>query len=208
MTSEVRPTDAVHGTRGRPRSERVGQAIHEAARAILATEGFEGLTFEAVASRAGVAKTTIYRRYVDRTALVVEIAQELVDAQAEPDTGTLAGDLFMALWGTAQIFADPLVAAMMAAVVGQMGHDAVLAEAMRSAVIARRVSMMGRVFERAMARREIPSDTEWWLHTQRVVGPLFMRVLLTHEPIDREFVAKVVVLETRSLGLPDVGAAR
>lgn len=203
MTAE--PTRVV---RGRPRSESAGQAIRDAARSLLASEGFEGLTFEAVAARAGVAKTTVYRRYADRTALVVDVAQEIAGAQPERDTGTLAGDLFAALWETAQTFSDPLVAAMMAAVVGQMGHDVALTEAIRSTVMAQRMSAMHRLFERAIARGEIPPDTDWWLHTQRVIGPLLMRVLLTHESIDQEFVAKVVVLETRSLGIGDVGGVR
>ncbi len=202
-TSPTDLDDAVERGRGRPRTAKVGEAIHEAARAILASEGYEGLTFEAVAARAGVARSTVYRRYADRTALVVEMAQAIVDAPPEPNTGNFSQDLLSALWGTARTFSDPVLAAMMAAVVGQMGHDVALAEAMRSTVMVRRIAVMERVFTRAIRRGEIPWDTEWWLCTQRMVGPLLMRTLLTHEPIDQELVAKLVVLETRSLGLPD-----
>lgn len=188
-------------TRGRPRSESVGEAIREAARAILASEGYEALTFEAVAERAGVAKTTVYRRYADRTALVVDVGQALVDAQPAPDTGSLRKDLVVTLVVTAVIFDDPVTAGMIAAVVGQMAHDTALAEAMRGTVIARRIGVMEQVFRRAITRGEIPADTDWWLHSQRLVGPLLMRTLLTHEPIDADLVERLVDLELKSIGI-------
>ncbi|MBM3525511.1 MAG: TetR family transcriptional regulator [Alphaproteobacteria bacterium] len=193
--------------RGRPRSEHLGAAIRAAARRILATEGYQGLTFEAVAAAAGVAKTTVYRRYADRVALIIDIADDLLDAQPEADTGSLRSDLELTLHATAEAFADPVTAAMIAAVVGEMAHDERLAESMRTTVIARRIAVMGRVFGRAIARSEIPTGTEWWLHAQRVIGPVMMRTLLTHEPIDDALIERLVSLELRSLGLSEPGRA-
>lgn len=194
-------TEIVRTGRGRPRSESVGQAIREAAQAILAAEGYAGLSFEAVAARAGVAKTTVYRRYEDRVALIVDIATGLVDGQPEPDTGSLGPDLVLTLRTTAEAFANPVTGAMIAAVVGEMAHDPRLAEAMRTTVMARRIAALGRVFARAIERGEIPADTDWWLHSQRVVGPLMMRTLVTHEPIDDDLIERLVGLELRSLGI-------
>lgn len=205
MTAEADPaTEAERGPgRGRPRSESVGRAIREAARAILAAEGYDGLTFEAVATQAGVAKTTVYRRYADRVALIVDVGNDIADAQPEPDTGNLHDDLVSVLASMAHTFSDPVTGAMLAAVIGQMGRAPRLAEAMRGAVIARRMAAMELVFRRSITRGDIPSDTDWWLHTQRLVGPLVMRTLLTHEPIDEPLVRRIVALELRSLGLPE-----
>lgn len=185
--------------RGRPRSEAVGEAIRAAVRTILATEGYEGLTFEAVAERAGVARTTLYRRYADRAAIVVEASAALAAAIPDTDTGSLEGDLTAAIEGVTQTFLNPATAGMLAAVVGQMGRDPALAEAMRVAVVARRMAVMEAIFRRAVIRGEIPAATDWWLSAQRLVGPVMMRVLLTREPVDAAFIARLVAFEVRAI---------
>ncbi len=200
MTIESTPTKP-SSTRGRPRSESVGDAIRTAAREILAGQGYDALTFEAVAARAGVAKSTVYRRYADRIALVVDVGNAITDLQLDRDTGSLRRDLIVALVHTSVVFADGLTAAMLAAIVGQMAHDPALAEAMRGTVMARRIAVMEQIFRRAIARGEVPADIDWWLHSQRLVGPLFMRALLTRETIDATLVERLVDLELKSIGI-------
>ncbi|GAA4818029.1 helix-turn-helix domain-containing protein [Streptomyces ziwulingensis] len=56
---------------GRPRDTSRGPAILEATLSLLTEVGYEHLSMEAVAGRSGAAKTTIYRRYRDKAALVV-----------------------------------------------------------------------------------------------------------------------------------------
>ena len=63
--------------RGRPRSDRVERAILDAAREILVTDGFAALKLEHVASRAGVGKTAIYRRWGSKEALSLAVLEEL-----------------------------------------------------------------------------------------------------------------------------------
>lgn len=186
--------------RGRPRSESVGEAIRLAAREILAGQGYDALTFEAVAARAGVAKSTVYRRYPDRIALVVDVGNAIADLQLDRDTGSLRRDLIVALVHTSVVFADGLTAAMLAAIVGQMAHDPALAEAMRGTVMSRRIAVMEQIFRRAIDRGEVPADIDWWLHSQRLVGPLLMRTLLTRETIDATLVERLVDLELKSIG--------
>ena len=79
---------------GRPRSAEADEAILDAAVDAFIEGGWEGLTFEGVAARAGVGKTTIYRRYASRLDLVIAAAERLAEEKGEaPDTGTLRGDL-------------------------------------------------------------------------------------------------------------------
>lgn len=200
MTTESTPT-ITSSTRGRPRSESVGEAIRLAAGEILAGEGYEALTFEAVAARAGVAKSTVYRRYPDRIALVVDVGNSIVDLQLDRDTGSLRRDLIVALVHTSVVFDDGLTAAMLAAIVGQMAHDPALAQAMRGTVMSRRIAVMEQIFRRAIDRGEVPADIDWWLHSQRLVGPLFMRALLTREPIGATLIERLVDLELKSIGI-------
>ncbi|WP_241965595.1 TetR/AcrR family transcriptional regulator [Streptomyces sp. MH60] len=76
------------------RSARIRAQVLDAVRAELAEAGHEGLTVEGVAARAGVHRTTVYRRWRDVGGLLVDV----IDAAGEmdwrpPDTGSLRGDL-------------------------------------------------------------------------------------------------------------------
>jgi AcrR family transcriptional regulator len=55
---------------GRPRSARVHRAILDATLELVAAEGIQGASIEAIAERAGVGKTAIYRRWESKEALV------------------------------------------------------------------------------------------------------------------------------------------
>jgi AcrR family transcriptional regulator len=88
VTSEAAPRG-----RGRPRSEEAHRAILAAVIELLPEHGLKGLTIEAVAARAGVGKTTIYRRWGTKNELVLEAIEQLRPPGPPPDTGSLIGDL-------------------------------------------------------------------------------------------------------------------
>jgi AcrR family transcriptional regulator len=79
--------------RGRPRSAEAGQAIFRATIELLSEHGLTGLSIEAVAARAGVAKTTIYRRWATKADLVADVMSQVPPPGPVPDTGSLQGDL-------------------------------------------------------------------------------------------------------------------
>jgi AcrR family transcriptional regulator len=79
--------------RGRPRSEKAEQAILDATLRMLGTHGVAGTTIEGVAANAGVGKTTIYRRWPTKTALILAAISNIVPPGDPPDTGTMAGDM-------------------------------------------------------------------------------------------------------------------
>ena len=79
--------------RGRPRSAEAHKAILTAVIELLGEHGLQGLTIEAVAARAGVGKTTIYRRWKTKNELVLEAVGQLRPTGTPPDTGSLIGDL-------------------------------------------------------------------------------------------------------------------
>jgi AcrR family transcriptional regulator len=79
--------------RGRPRSEEAHRAILAAVIELLPEHGLKGLTIEAVAARAGVGKTTIYRRWGTKNELILEAIEQLRPPGPPPDTGSLIGDL-------------------------------------------------------------------------------------------------------------------
>src|SRR4051794_10052029 len=76
------------------RTARNKAAVFEAAAALLAERGHEAVTITDIAERAGVAATSLYRRYGDIRALIMEVAVErLTRERPLPDTGSLRGDL-------------------------------------------------------------------------------------------------------------------
>ncbi|MEU5154153.1 TetR/AcrR family transcriptional regulator [Glycomyces sp. NPDC021274] len=82
--------------RGRPRSAQTDTAILEAARDLMAAEGYERMTIEAIAATAGVGKQTVYRRWPSKAAIVAEavMAGHLgIHAEAPPRTGDVGADL-------------------------------------------------------------------------------------------------------------------
>ena len=79
--------------RGRPRSEQADQAIVDATLRMLGTQGVAGTTIEGIAADAGVGKTTIYRRWPTKTALILAAISNIVPPGDPPDTGTMAGDM-------------------------------------------------------------------------------------------------------------------
>ena len=77
----------------RPRSDEARRKALEAARELIVEKGVVNLTIEDVAARSGVAKTTIYRHWPERTALIVDTVNAMFEHLRTPDTGSLRGDL-------------------------------------------------------------------------------------------------------------------
>lgn len=81
---------------GRPRDERVGRAILETTLTVLCEVGPTGLSVEEVASRAGVGKATIYRRFATKDDLVVAALASLNESlPSEPPPGTMRDVLIL-----------------------------------------------------------------------------------------------------------------
>src|SRR5215472_6893571 len=81
------------GRRGRPRLESIDRAIFSAAATLIAERGYDGFSMAAVADRAGVAKTTVYRRWPTRSHLILETLTSVMRV-AIFDSGNLRADLY------------------------------------------------------------------------------------------------------------------
>ncbi len=107
------------GRRGRPRSPRAHQAIVTATCELLLELGYDRLSIEGVAARAGVGKQTVYRWWASKSALVTEAVLEgrlPISGEPPPNTGHLRADL--GAWLTQQVkgMADPYVLSLIRAV--------------------------------------------------------------------------------------------
>jgi AcrR family transcriptional regulator len=158
----------------------------------LAEGGYAALSLERVARRAGVHKTTLYRRWGSREQLVLEA---MLDRAAQhisvPDTGSLRKDLLELATTAAANATTPEVAAMARAVAAESPHDSRLAAANRR-FWAERLALDGVIVERAIERGEVAAGTDPRHVIEAVLGPIHLRLLLTGEPIDRAFLEGIV----------------
>ena len=174
------------------RSARVRAAAIEATLAELADKGYSALSLEGVALRAGVHKTTLYRRWGTREELVLDaMLARAGEHISVPDTGSLRQDLLELARTAAANAASPEVAAMARAVVAESPRDGRLATANRR-FWSERLEFDQVIVERAIARGEATAGTDPRRTIEAVLGPIHLRLLLTGEPIDRSFLEGIV----------------
>jgi AcrR family transcriptional regulator len=155
---------------GRPRSEEAHKAILDATLELLVEVGFSAMTVEGVASRAGVGKATIYRRWPSKLPLVVEAFGQLPGFE-EVDTGDLGEDLKKMLRGYLQAFNASPLSAVLPSLAGERAHNPELSELFEPVSKGRRQPLV-RAFERAVDRGELAADLDLELAADLVVGPI------------------------------------
>ncbi len=155
---------------GRPRSEEAHKAILDATLDLLVEVGFSAMTVEGVASRAGVGKATIYRRWPSKLPLVVEAFGQLPGFE-EVDTGSLGEDLKKMLRAYLQAFNASPLAAVLPSLAGERAHNPELSELFEPVSKGRRQPLV-RAFERAVDRGEVAPDLDVELAADLVVGPI------------------------------------
>jgi AcrR family transcriptional regulator len=174
------------------RSSRVRSAAITATLAELAENGYAGLSLERIARRADVNKTSLYRRWGTREELVLEAMLERAGQHVSvPDTGSLREDLLALATTAAANASTPEVAAMARAVAAASPRDGKLAAASRR-FWAERLALDGAIVERAIERGEVRPGTEPAEVIEAVIGPIHLRLLLTHEPVDAGFIERIV----------------
>jgi AcrR family transcriptional regulator len=174
------------------RSARVRAAVLEATVEELAAGGYAKLSLEAVAARAGVNKTTLYRRWGTREALLLDAmlarARERVPVR---DTGSLRGDLVALARAVVVDLRSPVAQALIRTVAGLGPRDPAIAE-MAKSFWEERLRLDGAIVERAIERGEVPPATDPGAVVESLLGPLYMRLLVTGRALDARFVDQVV----------------
>src|SRR5689334_2017469 len=175
--------------RGRPRDPRRGQAILDAAIALVGEVGYDRMTVEALAARAGVSKPTIYRRWPGgKDEIVVEAIRSLrAEAGPDPDTGSLRGDLLALLHRVAASLDAKVAGGML----NHIGSSAELTKLIREEVVAAERARYQVLLDRAHVRGETRADITP-LFADIPGSVIFSRTLIAGEPVDHAFLVELV----------------
>ncbi|WP_260610028.1 TetR/AcrR family transcriptional regulator [Streptomyces sp. WAC06614] len=166
------------------RTARVRAAVLEAGGDMLAERGFHGLDLAEVARRAGVGKTTVYRRWGTAAGLVADLLHDMAE-QSLPRTrtGSLEEDLLANAELVRRTLSDPRQGPLFKAVIAAATADARTAEALHRFYEVR-VAEWAPCVEEAVARGELPEGTDAAEVVRAVSAPLYYRLLTTHAPLD------------------------
>jgi AcrR family transcriptional regulator len=179
--------------RGRPPAPATQAKILAATREILAEGGVRSLTVEGVAARAGVAKTTIYRRYRSRDDLALAVLIDMVTTvSAVADVGDVRAELVQVLRATLDVLRTTLMGRVMQGLVSELAVDPRLSSAFREQVVALRVTEVGRVLARGAERGELRPDLDVGLVHELLFGPIYYRLFLSGEPLEPSFADRIV----------------
>ncbi|MER5483879.1 TetR/AcrR family transcriptional regulator [Streptomyces sp. NPDC002812] len=172
--------------KGRPRDPRSHEAIVGAVTELVVEVGYAATSIGAVATRAGVGKDTIYRRWRGKPELVFEAVFTTTDSAPVPDTGTLTGDLTALLRDLIGEFHAPAAAAALPGLLADFAADPVLKARIRSDFLAPSKERLLIVFERAVARGEIAAAVPVDLVLDTLAGAVFFHIGLVGEQPDRQ----------------------
>jgi len=145
---------------GRPRSAQSHQAILQAALELLAEVGFAAMSMDAIAARAGVGKTTIYRRYASKEELVADAIESIREEIVIPDTGNLQSDIDTLIQNAAQITLNPIGRQTVAMIISSASSNPQFAQIYWTKYLQPRRKAFAVVLERAKARKEIQANLD------------------------------------------------
>ena len=158
---------------------------------LMSEGGIGGVSIDEVARRSGVAKTTIYRHWPSRSALLLDPCSKLGAKRQVPDTGSLRGDLTVLATSLADQLQNARWPSILPSIVDAAERDPELAQ-LHAGLQAGFSAPYLPVVERAKKRGELPPRAQASEIVAAIVGPLFYRRWYSREPIDEKLAKKIV----------------
>ncbi len=171
-----------HRSVGRPRSAQAHKAILAATVELLAEEGFKGMSLEAVSNRARVGKTTIYRHWPTKEALVLDALSELHVEPPIVDTGNFRADMVALLGEAVRAYSqitNPLQAKLLSRIVGEIYAYPEFFSTLYGQLYAPRLRQLEHLIKRAQAREELCQDVDAIFVMGLIAGPLLFQALVS-----------------------------
>ena len=164
--------------------------INEALIELLGEGGLEACTFQNVAARAGIERSTLYRRNPDRWPTIVDAIIQLAEREtATFDTGSFRTDLKATLTNLARVLESPLGPSLME-VAGALQQGVAPGQAER--FWRSRQQQLAPLFESAIKRGELPADVNRDELFAMAAGPIYFWKFVASQPLTDDWVEKVV----------------
>jgi AcrR family transcriptional regulator len=196
VPADAMPTERTStGQRRRPggRSARVQAAVFEATMQLLVEKGYESLSFATIAERAGVHETSLYRRWKTKEQLVIDAISSQVSKNIPvPDTGALRSDLIQILHFLRIFLPSPAGQAIVQTAL--IAHHTPEMSSFHRDYWQQRLALIRPLFERAIARGELPPQTDIQLLFEALIGVFYVRLFGLREPLDETLPERVVDL--------------
>jgi AcrR family transcriptional regulator len=173
------------------RVRRTKTAVLKATFKLMSEGGISGVSIDEVARRSGVAKTTIYRHWPSRSALLLDACSRLGSKPEDPDTGSFKGDVTALATRLAGQLRTARWPTILPSLIDAAEREPEIAE-LHARLHAGFMSPYGPVIERAKKRGEIAARHDPSEVIAAIVGPLFYRRWFTREPLDEKFVKGVI----------------
>ncbi len=188
---------------GRPRGEAVTEAVMMCTLDELATHGLADLSVERIADAAEVNKTTIYRRWPTREALVAgALEYVMIDLDDRlVDTGSLRGDLLLLAEAVAEFMSQPSGRALARAALAEPSASAISELAAEQLSRGAAISV-GQLIQRAHARGEWTTKAPPEAALSMLVGAILHRTMLEHQPTKGPWLEGVVDLLVGGVSAP------
>lgn len=170
----------------RPRSEEAHRAALDATVEVLLEAGVEGVTLEEVAARSGVAKSTLYRHFGSKQALVVASARGCVVEHPTPDTGSLASDLDFLFERYEDAEEEHHIPDLLPMLIDASMRDPEL-HALVAEMMEERRRPLRTVLQLAQLRGEIRDDIDLDVAISMLVGPITHRLFIDRLEVTPEF---------------------
>jgi len=206
----TKQAQAVRGIRTGGRSARVRAAVLAATIEEFVGSGYVELSIEGIAARAGVNKTTIYRRWADREALLVDALSDWSDSTVSaPDTGSIEHDLVALTDSVVDLLNSDLGRAVVGTVAAARDRNPELVDATMR-FLAARGELVTPLVLRGIARGELPVDTDVAALLATLRAPLYYRIITTGEQLDETHAGESVAVALAAvraglLRTPDAG---
>jgi AcrR family transcriptional regulator len=192
-TSETKATAKTRRTEGirtRGRAARVVEDVLRATTEELGRVGYAALRVDDIATRSGVNKTTIYRRWPTKAELVASAIGRIAVSSTVPDTGSLEGDVLEFLLGILKFADTPAGPGIMRMLQVERAQPEIEAISTRLRVEHR--AARAEVVRQAIERGELPPETDPDLVADLFFQPIMTRLVRDLEPVSEAYVRAVV----------------
>lgn len=180
------------------------ESINRAAIEMLAEVGIGRLSMEAVAKRAGVGKSALYRRWPSKTAMTIAVLSEFsVELAATPDTGSLRADIRESVEALRLWLDHPLFSRILPDLVAESGRDPELAELHTKMIGVPRRERAAAIFARARERGEVADDADIELAMDLLAGPVYWRSAVRAQRVDGAYLDAVTDAIVTLVASPD-----